>query len=259
MNRSVLSLFVMVLIFISGCTQPEIEDEFSKARKAFINKQYSEAERSYQRYLRDNEFGAKRWDAWNRLVEITATVRGNKTKAAELLEAMLLEYSPEPARYRQILVIKGNMFMESGMWAQAIGVWSRLLTAPDVMVEEEALAYSSLGKAYLMRGEYALAVDAFKDCRQLNLDDPEHMQRCIYELAQAYTYLASYIEAEQTLHALLQYNSVESSLAARAKLLLADIYEQQDQPAKAIAMLKEILNTYPNPKVVEFRLKNLQK
>lgn len=259
MNRSVLSLFVMVLILVSGCTQPEVEDEFSKARKAFINKHYSEAEHSYQRYLQDNEFGAKRWDAWNRLVEITATVRGNKNRAAELLEAMLLEYSPEPVRYRQVLVIKGNMLMENGMWAQAIDVWSRLLTAPDVMMEEEAVAYSSLGKAYLMRGEYALAVDAFKDCRQLKLNDPEQMQRCIYELAQAYTYLANYVEAEQNLHALLQYELVETSLAARAKLLLADIYEQQDQPTKAIAMLKEILNTYPNPKVVEFRLKNLQK
>lgn len=75
MNRSVLLLLVMVIILISGCMQSETEDELSRARKAFINKEYTEAERFYQRYLRDNDNGTERWKVWNRLVEITGNVR----------------------------------------------------------------------------------------------------------------------------------------------------------------------------------------
>lgn len=259
MNRSVLLLLVMVTILVSGCMQPETEDELSRARKAFINKEYTEAERFYQRYLRDNENGTERWKVWNRLVEITGTVRGNKNRAIELLDAMLLEYSGDSARYRQILINKGNMFIESGLWSDATVAWSQLLSAPEVTIDEEATAYANLGKAYLMRGDYGLAVDAFKDCRELEYDNPEHKQYCIYDLSQAYAYLGNYIEAEQNLNNLLQYEGVEVTLMARAKLLLADIYEQQEKPRKAIALLQEIRDTYPNPRVVEFRLKNLQK
>ncbi|KAF1074466.1 lipopolysaccharide assembly protein LapB [Halodesulfovibrio sp. MK-HDV] len=259
MNRSVLLLLVMVIILISGCMQSETEDELSKARKAFINKEYTEAERFYQRYLRDNDDGAERWKVWNRLVEITGTVRGNKNRAIELLDAMLLEYSGDSARYRQILISKGNMFIESGLWSEATIAWSQLLSAPEVTIDEEATAYANLGKAYLMRGDYGLAVDAFKDCRELEYDNPEHKQYCIYDLSQAYAYLGNYIEAEQNLNNLLQYEGVEVTLMARAKLLLADIYEQQEKPRKAITLLQEIRDTYPNPRVVEFRLKNLQK
>ncbi|MEZ0574711.1 tetratricopeptide repeat protein [Halodesulfovibrio aestuarii] len=259
MNRSVLLLLVMVTILVSGCMQPETEDELSRARKAFINKEYTEAERFYQRYLRDYDNGTERWNVWNRLVEITGTVRGNKDRAIELLDAMLLEFSGEPARYKQILISKGNIFGEVGRWGEATTVWSQLLSAPEVTTEEEAQAYASLGKAYLMRGDYELAVDAFKDCRELELDNSEHQTLCIYELAQAYVYLGNFFEAEQSLNNLLQYKGVETTLMARAKLLLADIYEQQEKPLKAITLLEEIRNTYPNPRVVEFRLKNLQK
>lgn len=259
MNRSVLLLFVMVIILISGCMQSETEDELSRARKAFINKEYIEAERFYQRYLRDNENGTERWKVWNRLVELTGIVRGNKNRAIQLLDAMLLEYSGDPVRYRQLLISKGNIFIEGGLWSEATTVWSQLLSAPEVTIHEEATAYANLGKAYLMRGDYELAVDAFKDCRELEYNNSEHKNFCIYNLAQAYAYLSNYIEAEQNLNNLLQYEDVEVTLMARAKLLLADIYEQQEKPLKAITLLQEIRDTYPNPRVVEFRLKNLQK
>lgn len=259
MNRSVLLFLVMITILVSGCTQPETEDVLSRARKAFINKEYTDAEQGYQRYLRENDNGAERWRVWNRLVEISGTVRGNKSRAIELLDAMLLEYSGEPARYRKILINKGTMLIELGLWSDAVTAWSQLLSAPGVLIEEEANAYANLGKAYLMRGEYGLAVDAFKDCRELDYNDETHKQLCIYELAQAYAYLGNHLEVEQNLNVLLQYETVEVTLMARAKLLLADIYEQQEQPEKAIAMLKEIQDTYPNPRVVEFRLKNLQR
>lgn len=259
MNRSVLLLLVMVTILVSGCMQSETEDVLSKARKAFINQEYTEAERFYQRYLRDNDNGVERWKVWNRLVEITGTVRGNKNKAIELLDAMLLEYSGDSARYRRILISKGEMFIESGLWSESTVAWSQLLSAPEVTIDEEATAYANLGKAYLMRGDYGLAVDAFKDCRELEYDNPEHKQDCIYDLSQAYAYLGNYIEAEQNLNNLLQYEGVEVTLMARAKLLLADLYEQQEKPRKAITLLQEIRDTYPNPRVVEFRLKNLQK
>ncbi|SIN87089.1 tetratricopeptide repeat protein [Halodesulfovibrio marinisediminis] len=259
MDRSVLLLLVIVSILVSGCMQSEIEDELSRARKAFINKEYTEAERFYQRYLRDNDSGIERWNVWNRLVEVAGTVRGNKNRAIELLDAMLLEYSGEPDRYRQVLVKKGNMLIEGGLWSEAITVWSQLLSAPAVKIEEEATAYANLGKAYLMRGEYGLAVDAFKDCRELEYNNSGHKQLCIYELAQAYAFLGNHVEAEKNLNNLLQYEAVEVTLMARAKLLLADIYEQQEQPQKAIALLQDIRETYPNPRVVEFRLKSLQK
>ncbi|MCG8529768.1 MAG: tetratricopeptide repeat protein [Desulfovibrionales bacterium] len=259
MNRCVLLLFAILLTLLSGCMQPESESDLVKARRAFINKEYTEAERFYQRYIRNNETGKERWNAWNNLVEITRNVWGNKKRAVELLDAMLLEYSGEPERYREILLTKGRLYSESGLWQEAITSWTQLLGAPGVTVEQEAVAYAYLGKAHLMRGDYGMAVDAYRDCRELAYDDSEHQQMCIYALAQAYAYLGNFIEAEENLQLLLQRENLDTILLSRAKLLLADIYEQQDAPVKAISMLLDIQDTYPNPKVIEFRLQNLRR
>lgn len=258
MNRRVLLLFAIVTILLSGCVQPESEDDLTRARRAFINKEYTEAERFYQRYIRDNETGEERWNAWNRLVEITKNVRGNKKRAVELLDAMFLEYTGEPKRICEILVAKGTLYSESGRWNDAITSWNQLLSANSVTVEQEATAYAHLGKAYLMRGDYGMAVDAYRDCRELAYDDSAHQHLCVYDLAQAYAYLGNFIEAEENLQVLLEAEQVDEILLSRVKLLLADIYEQEDKRSKAIAMLQEIRETYPNPKVVEFRLKNLR-
>lgn len=259
MNRSVLLLFITLSIFLSGCMQPESEDVLSQARKAFITKEYSEAERFYQRYLRESQAGEERWEVWNRLIEITGTVRGDKKGAIELFDAMLLEYAVDPERYKSILISKGELYTESGLWSDAARTWLQVLSAPGVTVEQETQAYTNLGKAYLMQGDYGLAVDAFTDCRELAYKDLQHELLCIYDIAQAFAFLGNHTEAEQNLLELLSKDTLNEELMARAKLLLADIYEQQEKPLKAIALLQEIRETYPNPRVVEFRLAHLQK
>ena len=258
MNRSVLFLFVTLSILLSGCMQSESEDVLSQARKAFISKEYSEAERFYQRYLRESQAGKERWEVWNRLIEITGTVRGDKKGAIELFDAMLLEYAAEPERYKSILISKGELYIESGLWQDAARTWLQVLSAPEVTVEQETLAYSNLGKAYLMQGDYGLAVDAFTDCRELAYHNLEHELLCIYDIAQAFAFLGNHTEAEQNLLELLSKDTLNDELISRAKLLLADIYEQQDQPQKAIVLLQEIREIYPNPRVIEFRLAHLQ-
>lgn len=259
MNRSVLLLFVVLTILLSGCTQSESENELSRARKAFINKEYAEAERFYQRYLRDSEVGEERWEVWNRLIEISGTVRGNKKRAIELLDAMLLEYAEDTERYKSILISKGRMYVEGGLWRDAARTWLQLLSAPEVTVEQEAQAYANLGKAYLMQGDYGLAVDAYADCRELAYNDVRHELECIFDLAQAFAFLGNHEDAEKNLLELLSKETTDIELIARAKLLLADIYEQQEKPEEAIALLQEIQDSYPNPRVVEFRLDHLQK
>ena len=66
--------------------------------------------RSYYEYLQKNPADNRRWQAWNRLLDIVSIVRGDNEKAHMVLEAMSLEFGSEPDKARVVLVKKGDLF-----------------------------------------------------------------------------------------------------------------------------------------------------
>lgn len=256
----IFTVFGMLVLFaLAGCTsEPAAEKDIAAARKAYVARQYLEAEQLYERYLRVWQKADSRWEVWNKLVEIAVTVRQDNKNAVELLETMFLEYSNDTQKSCEILKRLAALYAQNRQWAKVVGIWQRLLSLPDLSEEDIAFANRKLGKVYLVQTNYDLAIDALQACIQMHL--PEGIRtECLYDLAQAYAFLENFDPAIRYLEELLVDTELAVERRALAVLLLADIYEQEGKKNEAVRLLESILTTYPNPKVVEARLRYLRK
>ncbi len=257
MTRAAVLLLVLSTILASGCSgMPEAEDDLAQARRAYVDRQYLEAERLYERYLKAHQDGKARWEVWNRLVEMALTVRNNPHDAIDLLEAMYLEYADDEDKARSILHRLGTLAMENRVLDKAVEVWQRLLTAPDTTPLDHAIAYRNIGEAHMATGDYDLALDALRSCVETDAP-PAEQARCLYGLAQTHFFLENYDKAESLLDEALKSTGMEQELRMVATLLLADVYDHLDMPDKAVSLLMSIREEYPNPMVVQKRLEYL--
>lgn len=251
----------LLLFSLAGCfgdsSASRADEELEQARKAYIERRYLEAERLYERYIKLRDTGEKRWEVWNKLVEIVANVRGDTTTAGELLETMLLEYGNEPEKARDILKRIGTLYQQKRQWNKAVSAWQRLVNITDIPPEEFAFAQQQLGKAYLARSEYDLAIDSFQECVAVYPME-RNGEECLYNLAQTQAMLESFSTAEEVLDTLLSRESLAPDKRSLAILLLADIKEQREDYAAARDLLESILTTYPNPQVIRTRLRYLR-
>jgi tetratricopeptide (TPR) repeat protein len=113
-----------------------------------------------------------------------------------------------------------------------------------------------MARLYRNMGSYDLVAATLENCAD-SARDNEAKAKCLYELAQSYSFISSWSQAVKTLDSLLALKDVSDETRALGTFLLADIYENDREYAKARALLESILTTYPNPKVVETRLANL--
>jgi hypothetical protein len=79
----------------------------------------------------------------------------------------------------------------------------------------------------------------------------------MYELAQAYSLLKNRAQARVWLDRLLALPGLDPELHALGTYMLCEILEAEGQKAQARALLESIRQTYPNPLVIETRLRQL--
>lgn len=244
-----------LLLFTSGCKDQHASqrDELDDARVALAEKDYIEAEKCFERYLRRYPDGEERWAVWNHMVDLTLDVRQDERMALDMLEAMLIEFGNEPEKLRQVIVRLGEKYHESRRWEASARVWVRMLNDKGASHEEKALAYRRMASAYLRRLEFESAREALGYCLDLDIS-PESRSMCLYELADALIIMEELDEAEATLRKLLTQPVVSEYTRGLATFMLADVLEQRGKNAEAKVLFESVLNIYPNRKVVEARL-----
>ena len=88
MKFKLLPIFIL-LSFLFACGKDKPESGYiDEARAAFNNKEYLEAEKFYERYLREVPEGAERWEAWDRVAYVALNIRRDEALAADIFEAM---------------------------------------------------------------------------------------------------------------------------------------------------------------------------
>jgi|UPI000039390B tetratricopeptide (TPR) repeat protein len=256
--RCALCITVMLWAFFSwGCKENDGRaDLLALARTAFAEKQYIEAERHYERYLQLYPHAENRWEVWNKLVEIARGVRGKPSAAAELLESMYLEFGLEPQRAQSVLHDLASLYEELHRRDRALEVWLKYQTLPDLSDRQQAEAHRRAARIYRDRGEYDLALESLRACLDMELPQDMHA-RCVYELAQTDIYMNNYRRAESLLRELQGMTAAESTVRALGMLALADVLQHQKRYAEARNVLKGIQDSYPNPQVIETRLRML--
>ncbi len=250
---------VLALLCLLGCGQEHRDTEdIQIARDAYTSGHFTEAERIYERYLQERPKGRYRWEAWSRLLDIARNVLDDREKAATLLDAMVLEYADDSRRSWDLLSQLAEVHEGLRRWDDAIEAWQRCLNLPNLDEAHIPVIHLRLACIYQRLHEYDLAQDALNTCAE-KARDPQIKGQCLYVLAQTLGYTERLEDAKQVLRQLVELQGLDSERKALGVFLLADACEQQGQVAEAKRLFTSILNTYPNPKVVQTRLDFLEK
>lgn len=256
MPKTRLGGVLLLCLALWACSSGLGEAPLAQADREFANGNYLKAETLYESYLQANPQGDGRWDAWRQLVRISVTVTGNDKKAARLLEAMQLEYSEDSERFVDLSWQLAETYTRLHDWDKASETWQTLLDQGDLAPAQAAEVHWNLGKIHQYQGRYGMAKDAMLACLEQEGDQTPHA-RCMYELAQAYSLLKNRAQARVWLDRLLALPGLDPELHALGTYMLCEILEAEGQKAQARALLESIRQTYPNPLVIETRLRQL--
>jgi len=234
---------------------PGVED-IERAREAYSKGFYLEAEKDYERYLQVEPQGEFRREAWDKLSEIAVSIKGDLDRAVVLLEAMYLELGTDPDDAWRIMFQLGDVYAQLGSRAKAIESFEKCLVHAMNSPENSYATQLRMAKLYRSMGNYELVADTLENCADSAIDD-ESKARCLYELAQSYSFISNWSQSKRALEALLELKNVTEETRVLSIFLLADIYENERDYRKTKELLESILTTYPNPKVIESRLANL--
>lgn len=256
-------LAICLLLFFAVCLaaacssdeSPGAED-IERARDAYSKGFYLEAEKEYERYLQIEPQGAYRKEAWNRLSEIAVNIKGDRDRAVVLLEAMYLELGGDADQAWKIMFQLGEVYAELGNRAKAIESFEKCLIHAEGDPERMYRTRLRMARLYRDMGSYDLVASTLENCAE-TATEPEAKARCLYELAQSYSFISGWGQARKTLEELLEIEGLSDETRALAVFLLADSYEHEHDFRKTRELLESILTTYPNPKVVEARLGSL--
>ncbi|HWR03670.1 MAG TPA: tetratricopeptide repeat protein [Humidesulfovibrio sp.] len=226
------------------------------AREAYSGGYFLEAETAYERYLQSDPQGKYRLEAWTRLVEICAGMKGDPDKAVTLLETATLEYGARPKDNWPLLFRLGELYEQQGQRKKALDAWGRCLdtaggdTAKTVQAQMRmAIADRALGKA-------DLAVDLLTQSIK-QAPDMDTKSRAMYELAQTYGMSWNWPKAKGILEEILAAEKTPQDVRVMSTYLLADAYEAERNLPKARELLLSLKETYPNPEVIIARLGSL--
>ena len=81
MLKALTHLFLLLCcaLVLAGCPgENEARDDLAEAREYMRHRDFMEAEKFFERYLRRNPEGEHRWEVWNNLVDLALNVRHNR-------------------------------------------------------------------------------------------------------------------------------------------------------------------------------------
>ncbi|WP_029896500.1 tetratricopeptide repeat protein [Desulfohalovibrio reitneri] len=249
---------LLALLLASACS-PRDEAKnpvLTQADDAYAQGLYLEAENLYQRYIQEYPEGKRRWHAWKRILEILNVVKNDQEKALLVLEAMLLEFGPQPERARTVLLKTGDLHLRRGDLDEALEAWQKAARL-DVDGANPCDLYERISSAHFQAGRFDLAQDTLRDCVESQDAKSCHPQ-CNVDLAMTYTFQENWPKAKDILTDLLQDKSLPQREHDMAVYFLAETALQTGDPEKAGELLRSIQDSFPNPKAIETKLKELE-
>lgn len=254
----VLIMLAATVLTVAACSSPTSpgQEDIERARDSYSKGFYLEAEKDFERYLQVEPQGKFRKEAWDRLAEIAVSIKGDYDRAVVLLEAMYLELGGDQDTAWRIMFQLGEVYSELDNNSKAIEAFEKCLAHAQGNPEHTYKTQLRMARLYRSMGSYDLVAATLENCADSATDD-EAKARCLYELAQSYTFISSWSQASKALGSLLKLKHISDETRALAIFLEADIAENDRDYVQARKLLESILRTYPNPKVVETRLANL--
>ncbi len=249
---------LILCILVAACDRQAATEELTEARSAFANREWNDAERLLEGYLRRNPEGAQRWEAWNLLVEVAHRVRNDERATVELLETMYLENGSNPERAYDILTRLGELLEAGRDFRRAAEVWPRVLELPGLTPDTRALVSRRLARILVMQRRFPEAEERLKACLDTEGLSTEGRAGCLYDLADlnvASEHLDVAVDLATTLVGL---EGLTPELRSQAGFLLADALEQRGRFAEALERFEALRGVYPNDMVIDTRVRHLK-
>lgn len=227
-------------------------------RQAYEQGYYGKARLGYEDYLRRFPKGKHRLEAWQRLLEIALDVEGDLDRSSAHLEAMKLEFSDETAGGWDFLTRLAGLYTQRGHWNKALETWSKSMVYAGQDPVRLAEATMSMARIHRAQRGYGAALELLARSEVL-ASDGESRARCQYEVAQTYSALQRFRQAQEVLERIVGNRQVSKAVHIQAKFLLAGVYEREMDLDRARELFRSIRDDSPNPRVIDFRLANLGK
>jgi hypothetical protein len=235
----------------------EKKDDLALADAALNERDTGDAAMYFERYLRKNPAGEKRWDVWRQLLALTLDIRQDKKTASEYLEIMLTEFADDPPKRRRIQMRLAALCKELRDDARAVRLWEALAADADTPAADRAGVYRELSQAYLRRLEFSLATEVLGLCLSLDVSS-EIKAHCLYALSETQMLTGDLAGSEQALRDLLRLKDLAEEPRVLAVFMLADVLEQEERLPEAVDLFESIRENYPNTRVIEIRLGSLK-
>ncbi|MBQ4132345.1 MAG: tetratricopeptide repeat protein [Desulfovibrionaceae bacterium] len=241
----------------AGCSEQKAEESYlTEARAAFGNKEFLEAEKLYERYLRQIPEGDDRWEAWERVAYIAINIRRDEGLATDIYEAMALEYGDRPEKFQDVMMRLAEIYEMNFRWQRAHSAWKRLLATPDLHLERKVSAHLHLSHIYQRGEDYVNALFHLEECLKLELP-PAIRAQVLYMLSTVYANQGEVKAAEERLLELSTMSGAPNNIQVQGLFMLADLMEEQGKLKEALELFRSIENTYPNVQAVQVRIKAL--
>ena len=256
----IIALVFCALVFFPEYLEAKKEEpsDLEEARHAMMTRNYLEAEKEFERYLRRHPEGEDRWEVWNNLVELALSVRNDRKAGIELLEAMLIEYADVPGKKRYINNKLAEQYRLARNYKRALSLWSSVAEDQDADMVDRSKACRSLASVYLRRLEFELAKESLEYC--LALDVPNAVRaECLYDLAQTHVGAEDLDKATACFRDVLALGDISESMRTLTVFMLADVLDQKGDDEESLRLFTSIADTYPNRKVVQQRIDFLRK
>lgn len=253
-------LLVLVLsaILCGACDRRSLAgDDLAGARMAIQAHNWILAERLLERCLRHEEDPEKRWEAWQRLLEVNSSAGGGYRVDLDYLEAMLREYGEDEGRVRFVMARMGVIYENLRRFDRAAEVWTTYLERAKLTSEEAVAAHRRLAQIYIRSRRFDAGEDVLQNCLALAAPDVGKAQ-CLYDLADMHMAREHWKDASGLATQIMDLD-VDETLKSLAAFLLGDALEQQHNTAEALQYFERARTAYPNERVVENRIAFLKK
>ena len=251
-------MLALALSPLTACEKsPLVGDDLEEAKVAILAHNWTLAERLLERYLRMEQGLDKRWEAWQRLLEVTTSAGKDYRTALDYLEAMLQEFYEDEARTKSILLRMGELNESLRRYDRAADVWSTYIGLSGLTPEEAVSAHRRLAQIHIRNRRFEAGEDVLQGCLALVAPDTERAL-CIYDLADSQMARERWKDASDLA---LQIMDMEADAKTKglAAFLLGDALEQQNVLGDALNYFEAARGSYPNERVVENRIAFLKK
>ena len=241
---------------VRAVAEPLVSD-LDEAIFAMRDREWRRAEKHLERFLITAKDPEERWQAWQKLLEVTERGGQDKRWISDSLETMLLEFQGQPEKQQIVLRRMAENQESVRDYDNAIASWLQWASLPGLSDEQRLEVYQRIASLQMRNKRLQGAEGTLHECLSLPLADYKKSE-CYYSLAELNILREELEEGTATLQQLLDMEKISPDLNARATFLLADILQQKKENAEALKLFKSIRGIYPNPLAVAARIAALE-